>query len=193
MPEDERGFIRRLQARDEDAFTELVRRYQDPIYNFLLRMVGRPEEAEDLAQEVFVSVFKHIHRFRGDAKLSTWLFRVASNHCKNRLKYLDRRHTSRTSSIERVSERHMAGSRGAPHRPDQVLEGREMEAMVQAALATLEPEQREMIVLRDLEGLSYREICQVTGLNEGTVKSKLHRARLGLRRRLDRLSKGKIR
>src|SRR5262249_1213577 len=84
--------LRRLRERDERAFKEMVEAYQDRIFNLLFRMIGKREEAEDLAQEVFVTVFKSIDQFRGDSKLSTWLYRVAVNHCKNRIKYLARRH-----------------------------------------------------------------------------------------------------
>ena len=88
----ERRLIRRLRDRDERAFRELVEEHRDRVYNLTYRMLGNREEAEDVAQEVFITVFKSIDSFRGDAKLSTWLYRVTANHCKNRIKYLARRH-----------------------------------------------------------------------------------------------------
>src|SRR5579884_2568197 len=90
----ERALLLRLRERDEEAFTEIVRDYQNKVYNLVFRMIGNRAEAEDLAQEVFVTVFKHVDQFRGDSKFSTWLFRIAANHCKNRIKYLSRRHSS---------------------------------------------------------------------------------------------------
>src|SRR6187549_3842375 len=103
MPVGDRRLIRKLHERDERAFREMVDTYGDRIFNLTYRMLGDRAEAEDLAQEVFISVFKSIDQFRGDAKLSTWLYRVTANHCKNRIKYLARRHErSKTEFDERI-------------------------------------------------------------------------------------------
>src|SRR5262245_11388989 len=98
--------------RDDEAFTDVVQEYQNKVFNLVFRMIGSKEEAEDLAQEVFVTVFRHIDQFRGDAKFSTWLYRIAANHCKNRIKYLSRRHTSQ-NGLDDVPEHHMADGGGA--------------------------------------------------------------------------------
>src|SRR5689334_11877090 len=90
----DRAFLSRLRERDEEAFNQVVSDYQNKVFGLIYRMMGNREEAEDLAQEVFVTVFKSIDQFRGDSKLSTWIYRIAANHCKNRIKYLSRRHTS---------------------------------------------------------------------------------------------------
>jgi RNA polymerase sigma-70 factor (ECF subfamily) len=182
----ERVLIRRLQQRDERAFEEIVRLYQHKVYNLVYRMIGSREEAEDLAQEVFVTVFKAIDTFRGDAKFSTWLYRIATNHCKNRMKYLGRRSYKATGELDEVAEREIQGSPPTtmkPHvdGPDAVLEGLQLERLVQVGIAALEEEHRMLIVLRDVEDLSYEEIVAITGLAEGTVKSRLHRARLALK------------
>src|SRR5437868_13227376 len=103
----ERLLIRRLQQRDERAFQEVVRLYQHKVYNLVFRFLGNREEAEDLAQEVFVTVFKSIDTFRGDAKFSTWLYRITANHCKNRLKYLGRRSYRATGTLDEAAERDM--------------------------------------------------------------------------------------
>src|SRR5215831_20192318 len=103
----ERLLIRRLQQRDEKAFEEVVRLYQHKVYNLVYRMLGNREEAEDVAQEVFVTVFKAIDSFRGEAKFSTWLYRIAANHCKNRLKYLGRRARRRTEDLDGTAEREL--------------------------------------------------------------------------------------
>ena len=111
----ERLLLRRLRERDERAFRELVEEYQDRVFNLLYRMIGGREEAEDLAQEVFVTVFKSIEQFRGESKLSTWLYRVAVNHCKNRIKYLVRRHDRKTGTLDDAADRvaaHRARARG---------------------------------------------------------------------------------
>jgi len=186
----ERLLLRRLRERDERAFREMVEAYQDRVFNLLFRMIGGREEAEDLAQEVFVTVFKSIDQFRGDSKLSTWLYRVAANHCKNRIKYLARRHDRSTGELDEAAERTAAAQGGVPvgaghiEAPDRALEGAEMERIVQQAIAELDEDHRLVVVLRDIEELSYEEICEITGLPEGTVKSRLHRARLALKEKL---------
>jgi RNA polymerase sigma-70 factor (ECF subfamily) len=186
----ERLLLRRLRERDERAFREMMETYQDRVFNLLYRMIGTREEAEDLAQEVFVTVFKSIDQFRGEAKFSTWLYRVAANHCKNRIKYLARRHDRDTSALDDVTEREAVAQGGAPigaghiEGPDRVLEGVERDQLVQRAIADLDEDHRLVVVLRDVEELSYEEICSITGLPEGTVKSRLHRARLALKEKL---------
>jgi RNA polymerase sigma-70 factor (ECF subfamily) len=185
----ESRLVRRLRDRDERAFREMVDEYGDRVFNLTYRMLGNREEAEDLAQEVFITVFKSIDSFRGDSKFSTWLYRITANHCKNRIKYLSRRHDrSRTELDERAEGGSADGpALGAPRpspRPDVQLEGAEMEQVLQEAIAELEDEQRILVILRDVEDLSYEEICAITELPEGTVKSRLHRARLALRKKL---------
>jgi RNA polymerase sigma-70 factor (ECF subfamily) len=187
----ERRLVSRLQQRDERAFRELVRKYQQPVYSFVLRMLGNREEAEDLAQEVFVTIFKSIGGFRGDSKLSTWIYRIATNHCHNRHKYLSRRRHQATQSFEHTSERALTGPSGQglalqanPARPDQILEGKRVEHTLQGAIARLDEGQRLLVILRDVQGLSYQEIGEIAGLAEGTVKSRLHRARMALKESL---------
>jgi RNA polymerase sigma-70 factor, ECF subfamily len=193
----ERLLLRRLRERDERAFQEMVERYQHPIFNLLYRMIGSKEEAEDLAQEVFVTVFKSIDQFRGESKFSTWLYRIAANHCKNRIKYLSRRHDRQTGELDEATERAAVAQGGAPiaaghvDGPDRVLEGLETERIVQRAIAELDEDHRLVVILRDIDELSYDEIGVITGLPEGTVKSRLHRARLQLKERLVRALQGR--
>ncbi|HZS39983.1 MAG TPA: sigma-70 family RNA polymerase sigma factor [Polyangia bacterium] len=182
----ERLLIRRLQQRDERAFEEMVRLYQHKVFNLVYRMIGSAEEAEDIAQEVFVTVFKAIDSFRGESKFSTWLYRIAANHCKNRMKYLGRRSYKATGELDEAAERELQDAQPSAMRPhvdgpEAVLEGLQLERMVQAGIAALDEEHRALIVLRDVEDLSYDEIASITGLAEGTVKSRLHRARLALK------------
>jgi RNA polymerase sigma-70 factor (ECF subfamily) len=194
MPEgDEADLIRRLKRREEAAFNELVLRYEDRVFRLVMRMLGDPEEAEDLAQEVFITVFQSIDGFRGDAKLSTWLYRVASNQCKNRIKYLKRRARDAKQPFDELAHRREVhsstlGTSAQLPQPDAMAEGRQTESLIQAALASLAQEHRELIVLRDIESLTYDEIQEITGLAQGTVKSRLHRARLALQQEVERLS-----
>ncbi len=182
----EKLLVRRLQQRDERAFQEVVRLYQHKVFNLVFRMIGNREEAEDVAQEVFVTVFKAIDTFRGESKLSTWLYRIAANQCKNRIKYLARRANKSTGALDEAAEHDLQSAQPSmlvPHidGPEAVLEGRQTQSLLQDAIAELDPEQRELLVLRDVEELSYEEIVSITGLPEGTVKSRLHRARMALK------------
>ena len=196
--EPESKLIERLIARDERAFNDLVRAYERRILSLVLRMLGNRAEAEDLAQEVFVQVFKAIGTFRGESKLSTWMYRIAINLCKNRSKYLRVRHTGDQQELESIAERVPLGeARGANvgqiERPDEALAGRQVERIVQDAIAQLEPRFRECLVLRDVEELSYEEIEEITGLAAGTVKSRIHRARGMLREIVEKELGEKIR
>lgn len=168
-------FIARLRRREEGAFTEFVRMHQLRVFRIVRRFVRDDAEAEDVAQEVFVSVWKAIGDFRGDSKLSTWLYRIATNHVKNRVQYLARRQHGRQDAYEE-GDGH-AGAASPNSAPDEALDGKRAEARLDAALASLDEEQRVLVVLRDVENLSYEEIQEVTGLPAGTVKSRLHRAR----------------
>lgn len=195
-PAEETRLVARLKRREELAFHELVIRHQRAIYGLCLRMIGQPTEAEDVAQDVFVRSFLAIDTFRGDSSLGTWLYRIAINLCKNRLKYLGRRRTSSAQAVEDVPEgelvRSVAGglSVGEPApRPDEALSGNRTEHLIQRALAAVEPDFRELLVLRDIEGLSYAEVMTITGLAEGTVKSRLHRARSALKAAYEALTR----
>ena len=185
-PEAEAKLVERLLARDERAFNELVLVYGSRIRALVIRMIGNPAEADELTQEVFIQVFKAIGSFRGESKLSTWMYRIAVNLCKNRSKYLKSRHTGQTDPIEDLADRmqmnDMRNTTSAQiERPDEMVAGRQVEVIVQGAIQKLEPSFRECLVLRDVEELSYEEIEQITGLALGTVKSRIHRARAMLR------------
>jgi RNA polymerase sigma-70 factor (ECF subfamily) len=188
LPDDpESGLIERLVARDERAFNDLVRAYERRVFALVLRMLGgNRAEAEDLAQEVFVQVFKAIGTFRGESKLSTWVYRIAVNLCKNRSKYLRVRHADEQDELEAIAERVPMGEVKRANvaqvaRPDEMLAGHEVERIVQQAILKIEPSFRECLVLRDVEELSYEEIGEITGLPPGTVKSRIHRARAMLK------------
>jgi RNA polymerase sigma-70 factor (ECF subfamily) len=193
----EAKLIERLVARDERAFNELVRAYERRVLALVLRMLGNRAEAEDLAQEVFVQVFKAIGTFRGESKLSTWIYRIAINLCKNRAKYLRVRHTDDQDELEAVAERVPMGEVKRANvaqvaRPDEMLAGHQAEEAVRQAILQIEPSFRQCLVLRDVEELSYEEIGEITGLPAGTVKSRIHRARLQLKEVVERMLGEKI-
>jgi RNA polymerase sigma-70 factor (ECF subfamily) len=190
--DDDERFIAALRRRDERAFSRLVLAHQDRVYTLCLRLLGSPEEARDVAQEVFVTVFQKIELFRGDSRLSTWLYRVAANHAKNRIKYLSRRHDRARDSFDDLLSQPSDGRLSASvPRPDQVLEGRRAEAFVQRALMLLDADQREAVVLRDIEGLSYEEVAEIVQATLGTVKSRIHRGRARLKDALDAWMEGR--
>ncbi|MBL9013375.1 MAG: sigma-70 family RNA polymerase sigma factor [Myxococcales bacterium] len=189
MSELERSLLRRLRDRDERAFRELIDDHRDRVFNITYRMLGNRAEAEDVAQEVFITVFKTIDSFREESKFSTWLYRVTVNHCKNRIKYLARRHDRDKDELDETSQQTNGAVTGTPVRaaqPDKALASAQMEKLLQEAIAALDDDQRAVVILRDVEDLSIEEICEITGLPDGTVKSRLHRARLVLRKRMQR-------
>jgi RNA polymerase sigma-70 factor (ECF subfamily) len=165
-----------------DAFGELVTRYQERLYNTLLSVLGSAEDARDVAQDAFVNAFQKLHSFRGRSAFYSWLFRIAMNSAVNRQRRL--RHA--TVSIEAARER--SGIEPADLHPEAhpgfSLESTERQALVRSALAGLHEEFRTVLVLKEMEGLKYNEIAEIVGCPIGTVRSRIHRARLELRDRL---------
>jgi len=182
---DERTLARAM-ARDEQAFSELVRTYERRVYGLVVRMLGNATDAEDATHEVFIQVFKAIQTFRGDSKFSTWLYRIAVNHCKNRIKHARARHAEKQDAFEDAGENvSMTEARrttfSTVERPDEAFAAREVETIVRESIQQIDPQFRDCLILRDVEELSYEEIGQILGLQEGTVKSRIHRARAQLR------------
>jgi RNA polymerase sigma-70 factor (ECF subfamily) len=173
------GLLDRLRAGEPRAFEELVRGYQHRVFGVAVRMLGNRAEAEEIAQEVFLRAHRAIADFRGDAKLSTWLYGIASRLCLNRLASGDRR---RVREGEDLLLRLPSGGPDASVE----LERAEIASALRQAIAELPEERRVVVVLRDLEGLSYEEIAQALDLEPGTVRSRLHRARMDLKDKLER-------
>jgi RNA polymerase sigma-70 factor, ECF subfamily len=175
-------------AGDKHMFDRLVLRYQHRVFNLCYRFLGDYDEADDCAQEAFVKVFRSLRSFRFDSSFATWLYSITVNTCKNRLKAADYRHRKKMVSITP-----MDGTDGktppyeieddAPS-PFSRLEAKESELLLQRAIDSLPQDAKTVIILRDIEGLSYEEIAHVTGYNLGTVKSKLARSRQQLRQML---------
>jgi RNA polymerase sigma-70 factor (ECF subfamily) len=180
---DEAGLVARLQASDARAFEELVIAYQHRVFAVAVRMLGNRAEAEEIAQEVFLRVHRAIRDFRGDAKLSTWLYSITSRLCLNRLATTERKLTREDDeTLARVS----GGGPGAAEE----LERRQLQTALHQAIAALPEDRRIVVVLRDVEGLSYEEIAQALDLELGTVRSRLHRARLDLKERMEKFFPG---
>ncbi|MEO5359019.1 MAG: sigma-70 family RNA polymerase sigma factor [Nitrospirota bacterium] len=167
---------------DSDAFDRLVIMYKDKIYNLCYRFLGVHAEAEDAAQDVFMKAYTSINQFKFQASFSTWLYRIAVNTCKNRLKsYTWRNFFSFKPGITDKELPEITDSRPLP---DMQMEKAQLTRAVEKAIAALPVAQRLVVVLRDIEGLSYDEITTITGFNPGTVKSKISRARQALRDKL---------
>jgi RNA polymerase sigma-70 factor (ECF subfamily) len=171
---EDREWVLAFQSGREEGFNRLVLRHKDRIFGLCLRLLrANRDDAEDAAQETFVKAYHGLGDFRMEAKFSSWLYRIAVNTCKNRL----------ASSAYREERRHQdleaAETDAAPSAPSpaQVLEAKGKRERIEAAIAALPQEQRILVVLRDVEGRSYEEIAETTGLNPGTVKSRLNRGR----------------
>ncbi len=170
--------VQRLQKGDTDAFEVLVRRHQKTIFNLVYRMLGDYDDAAEIAQEVFLSAYRSIAQFRGDANFSTWLYRIAINHASTRRKSLAKAKERRVplDSTDPVDHRH-------PNPLDAVMQ-KEIRYRVQSALNTLDPDEATIILLRDLQDVPYDEVAKMLDVPVGTVKSRLHRARQTLKAKL---------
>ncbi len=169
--------MRIVQAGDLSPASEIYDRYSGRIYNFAFRFLKNAEAAEDAVQEVFVKMIKYANQFHGDAKLSTWLFSITANWCRDYLRKADNKSKESDDVLITLP---------APleHGPDRALEQREDQLRVQRALQTLTPEQREAILLSRYQGLSYAEIAQIAGCSEGAVKTRVFRAMETLKKAL---------
>jgi len=174
--------IERWQAGDATAFESLVRRHQRRVFGLVLRMLGSREEAEDVTQEAFLALHRHGHRFRGEARFSTFVYRVAANAALNRRRALGRRRAREDA----LAQRQDAGDDrpSGPRDPEDAAAGVQVQARVQQALLALPADLRAAVVLYDIEGQSYGDIAHALRIPEGTVKSRIHRARSALREHL---------
>jgi RNA polymerase sigma-70 factor (ECF subfamily) len=179
--------VSRFKEGDRHAFSEIVRRYQDRVYTLAFRWMRDRQVAEEVAQDVFLALFRSLARFRGDSQLSTWIYRVVVNHCKNRKLYRSRRKVDQHEALE--GERDDGLERQIPAEgpgTDASVHRDEARALLMEALDKLDDSQREIILLRDIHDLGYEEISEMLDLPRGTVKSRLHRARQHLAKVLSR-------
>ncbi len=168
------------------AFDAIVRAHQDRVYAFCARMLSDREDAFDVAQEVFLSAYRNLAGFRGEASLSTWLLRIATNRCLNRIRQRAVRASREglPGDPERDDEGAFQHAGREEDRPDRMVETREVGKILEAAIARLDEDSRLLVLLSDVEGFSYEELAETAGIPLGTVKSKLHRARMALRKML---------
>jgi RNA polymerase sigma-70 factor, ECF subfamily len=176
--------VQRCAAGEQLACTELVGEHQRMVVQLAMNLLGDRDEALDLSQEVFLRVFRTIHRFRGQSSLRTWIYRIAVNQARNRHRFWRRRHRADQVSLDQHLEVHGDFLSGRESTPDRVLAQKELAERLQQALDRLPFDQRTAIVLREIDGLSYDEIAFSLGVAVGTVKSRLTRARQALRHEL---------
>jgi RNA polymerase sigma-70 factor (ECF subfamily) len=176
---DDSAVVAQFLGGEERAFQELVDRYQTRLLNFVYRTIGDREKAEDLVQEVFIRVYRHIARFDTTKKFSTWIYTIASNLAKNELRNRSRNPLVLFQTIKKnwEDEDRPLQFEDTTSRPDDLYRKRHLRELVDEATAKLPEHHRQVFVLRELEGKSYEEIAEITDCNLGTVKSRLNRAR----------------
>ncbi len=180
-PADDLELVRQAQRGNLSAFNVLVGRYQRLAYNVAYRVTGDPDLAADATQEAFLSAYRALHTFDGGS-FKAWLLRIVTNKCYDILRYHRRRPAASLEAL--LVDAHNPDAplkREAPERPDEVLERLELAEVLQAAIMKLPEDQRVTLVLADVHGFSYEEIARITGVQLGTVKSRLNRARRKLR------------
>lgn len=174
---DERELIARLQKRDEAAFEELIRQYEKKVYTLCFRMCGNSEDAEEAAQDAFLALWRGIDRFRQESTLSTWIYRLATNACIDTL----RRRKKQSGSVSLDDEELFVDAVDTSPQPQETVEHREAQKLLQEGLSGLPEEYRKVLILREIEGLSYTEIAESASIELGTVKSRISRGRSLLR------------
>ncbi|HSL92852.1 MAG TPA: sigma-70 family RNA polymerase sigma factor [Candidatus Limnocylindrales bacterium] len=166
------------------AFDAIVRAHQDRVFAFCARMLSDREEALDVAQEVFLSAYRNLVGFREEASLSTWLLKIAANRCLNRIRQRSTRSAREVSTPESAERDGLTYQPPAPEegQPDRIAETREMGKILEQALHRIDADSRWLMLLSDVEGFTYEEVAAMAGIPVGTVKSRLHRARMALRK-----------
>lgn len=173
----ERELIARLQKRDEATFEELIRQYEKKVYTLCFRMCGNSEDAEEAAQDAFLALWRGIDRFRQESSLSTWIYRLATNACIDTL----RRRKKQSGSVSLDDEELFVDAVDTSPQPQETVEHRETQKLLQEGLSALPEEYRKVLILREIEGLSYTEIAESASIELGTVKSRISRGRSLLR------------
>jgi RNA polymerase sigma-70 factor, ECF subfamily len=176
---DDSGLVAAFLGGEKRAFNELVARYHVRLLNFIYRTIGDRERAEDLVQETFVRVYRHLHRFDQSKKFSTWAYTIAGNLAKNELRNRSRNPLVLFQTIRKNwdADHRPLEWEDNTYRPDDLFRKRHLKQMVENAVAQLPEHHRLVFVLREMEGKTYEEISDITGVNLGTVKSRLNRAR----------------
>ena len=188
---DEKTMVARAKAGDHAAFEEIVRLYEKKLYSIAYRYTGSEQDALDVCQETFIRVYRFIGGFQETSGFSTWIYRICTNVCKDSVTRRQRRGETSLDLQDEEGEEFELPVSDDRYSPEQVVEQRELRQHLQEGIAALSPNHREIVVLRDVEGLSYEKISEVLGLEIGTVKSRLNRGREQLRNFLLKLDGNK--
>ena len=175
--EQEAAVIQAVLDGDINAYELLVKEYEKNVYNLALRMVGNSEDAADMSQEAFIKAYNSLTSFRGDSRFSVWLYRIVSNVCLDYLRSRGRRQTVSLSTENDDGEDVEIDIADETQSPERLLDRRLTRDAVRRGLAALPPEHRQILLLREIQGLSYDEIADALGIEAGTVKSRIFRAR----------------
>lgn len=184
---EEKKWLKRAAAGDADAFEKLVVHYQTPIYNLCLRLTGNAQDAADMTQESFLKAWRSLESFHGDAAFSTWLYRLASNCCMDLLRSRKRKAALSLRLTQEDGEELTVDVPDSAPSPEEALLQKETHELLWEAMSALEPQQRQILTLRVINGLSYDEIAQVLSLKTGTVKSRIARARMDLKKKIEKI------
>jgi len=189
--EEDLDLVEECKLGDRAAFTQLMQKYQNKIFGLAFRMLHNGEEAKDITQDVFFSVYRSIKKFKGESKISTWLYRIAINACINRLKSKGRKDTvplenkKQEGDLVAINEDNLIS--GRIDTPSEALERKNLNSILEREIGKLPDEYRVVLVMRDVEGLTYEEIEKILKVPDGTVKSRLHRARMELKKKLSKI------
>ena len=175
--EQEAAIVRKVLGGDANAFETLVLEYEKNVYNIALRMTGNSEDAADMTQEAFIKAYNSLQSFRGDSKFSVWLYRIVSNVCLDFLRSKNRRPTVSLSVEDDDGEDTQLDVADESQSPELLLDRKLTRDSVRRGLDSLPPDYRQILLLREIQGLSYDEIAQALSLEVGTVKSRIFRAR----------------
>jgi RNA polymerase sigma-70 factor (ECF subfamily) len=179
--------VQKIQAGQVNDFEALVKKHEKPVFNFLFRFLGDYHDAEEVAQEVFLAAYRSISQFRGESRFSTWLYRIAINQARNRKKKLNlflRRNISMDPVEDGSADSPIVQLKNPGPDPENEYNQKEIQRIVQKEIHLLKPDEAAVILLNDLEERSYQEISEILDIPVGTVKSRLHRARIALKDRL---------
>ncbi|MCK5322948.1 MAG: sigma-70 family RNA polymerase sigma factor [Desulfobulbaceae bacterium] len=173
--------VKALRKGDSQPFNRLVMLYQGNIYNMALNYLKVPEEAKDITQDIFITAYRSLSTLRDDSKFSAWLYQIAANHCRNRLKKLRKRGFFTSRSIDDPEQPiHLSNNDS----PEKRIEQEDRSRIVRTAIAAMPEAEKEVLIMRDLQEMTYEEISEVLGVPLGTVKSKLNRARNALKNKI---------
>lgn len=188
---DEKELIKKIIKGEKEYFREIINKYKNVVYNHSRNFLRNAHEAEDATQEIFINIFKNLKKFKGESKLSTWIYRITINTCKNKLKQMKR---IKANIMEEMPLDNNGESKNVLEdiredkrkEPDNIFTQKNLRSVIYKNLQTLSHEQRNVIILRDIDGLSYEEIAKIMKTSISAVKSKLFRARENLRKILEK-------